>query len=94
MKQFIQNDPILLVPLILITVAVIFTGAGSVSALLVALHPAYDNCLQVNDYVNIAIRDCVWYADANDSSTVRDYLDHLDDMKELIPESLLESKLG
>ena len=80
--------------LILIIVIVIFAGAGAVSALLVVLHPAYDNCSQIDDYINIIIQDCVWYADANDSSTVREYIDHLDDMKELIPESLLDSKLG
>lgn len=79
---------------ILIIVTAIFVGAGAVSVLLVVLHPAYDNCSQIDDYVNIIIQDCVWYADANDSSTVLDYIDHLDDTKELIPKSLLDSKLG
>ena len=44
MNKFIQEDPILLVPLVLITVAVIFVGAVGVSALTVVLHPAHDNC--------------------------------------------------
>ena len=55
MNKFIQEDPILLVPLVLITVAVIFVGAVGVSALTVVLHPAHDNCSQINDYQEVFI---------------------------------------
>lgn len=93
MYKFIQEYQIQAVFMIVFVVAAALILAGIHITLVDLRGPAYDTCLQLGDYIDIGVWGCIQYANANDSSTVRDYIDYLNNAKSAIPESLLNTRL-